>query len=62
MTPLTVAKITFAVVGLLIFGYGVRIDSTNVRWAGIAFVAAAALLRFVGPRSSGRRGRGLTDG
>ena len=50
MSPLTVAKIALAVVGLLVFGYGIRVDSTAVRWLGIAFVAVAALLRFVKPK------------
>ena len=50
MTPLTVAKIALAVFGLLVFGYGVRVDSQTIRWVGIAFVAAAALLRFLRPR------------
>ena len=47
MTPLTTLKITLAVVGVMVFGYGVRADSTGIRWAGIALVAAAVVLRFV---------------
>lgn len=54
MTPLTAAKIALAVAGLLAFGYGIRVDSATVRWVGIAFVAAAAVLRFFGPRASRR--------
>jgi hypothetical protein len=50
VSPVTVVKIALAVVGLLVFGYGIRVDSTAVRWAGIAFVAVAVLLRFVKPR------------
>ena len=57
MTPLTAVKIALALAGLLLFGYGVRVDSTNLRWIGIALVAAAAVLRFVGPRAT-RRGDG----
>ena len=53
MTPLTTVKIALAVAGLLAFGYGIRVDSATIRWVGIAFVAAAAVLRFVRPRSSG---------
>lgn len=47
MSPLTVAKISLVVAGVAVFGYGVRVDSPAARWAGIGFVAAAALLRFV---------------
>ncbi|MFL5574467.1 MAG: hypothetical protein ACJ79S_00630 [Gemmatimonadaceae bacterium] len=50
MSPLTVVKIALAAVGLLVFGYGVRVESAAIRWAGIAVVAAAAMLRFVKPR------------
>jgi hypothetical protein len=53
MNPLTTAKVALAVVGLLVFAYGIRVDSQSVRWVGIAFVAAAAVLRFVKPRSGG---------
>lgn len=50
MTPLTTVKIALAVAGLLAFGYGVRVDSATIRWVGIGFVAAAAVLRFLRPR------------
>jgi hypothetical protein len=58
MTPLTAVKVSLAVAGLLLFGYGIRIDSSLVRWWGIAFVAAAAVLRFVGRRPGGSRSPG----
>jgi hypothetical protein len=50
VSPLTVLKISLAVAGVAVFGYGVRVDSQGARWAGVAFVAVAALLRFVRPR------------
>jgi hypothetical protein len=53
MTPLTTLKIGLAVAGLLSFGYGIRMDSATIRWIGIGFVAAAAILRFVRPRTGG---------
>ena len=55
MTPLTAVKIALALAGLLVFAYGIRIDSGTVRWVGIAFVAAAAVLRFVRARSGDPR-------
>lgn len=53
MTPLTVLKLTLAVAGIALFGYGVRVDSATIRWVGVGFVAVAALLRFVRPRRAG---------
>ena len=34
-------------VGLILWGYGVRAEHTGLQWTGIAFLAAAAVLRFV---------------
>ena len=50
MTPLTATKLTLAVTGLALFGYGVRTDLVVWRWTGIACLGLAFLLRFVGPR------------
>jgi hypothetical protein len=35
------------VAGLAAFGYGIRTDSTTVRWVGIGLLAVAFALRFV---------------
>ncbi len=50
LPALTVAKIGLAVIGLITFGYGVRVDHETLRWIGIVFLAAAAALRFWRPR------------
>ena len=55
MSALTQLKLGLVFIGLVLFGYGVRTETEQTRWIGIAFLAAAAVLRFVGPRSS-RRG------
>ena len=47
MTPLTTWRVTIAIVGLAIFGYGVRTDNDMIRWVGIACLVVAFLLRFV---------------
>ena len=60
MSALTQLKLGLASIGLVLFGYGIRTDMERMRWIGIAFLAAAAVLRFVGPRSS-RRGRPADD-
>ncbi|HKG91697.1 MAG TPA: hypothetical protein VKA84_07405 [Gemmatimonadaceae bacterium] len=50
MTHLTTIKIVLAVVGLLVFGYGVSQDDNRARIIGIVIVGVGAVLRFVGPR------------
>jgi hypothetical protein len=50
MDRITVLKIAFALAGVGIFAYGVRIEEPIVRWVGIAFVIGAFLLRFVKKR------------
>lgn len=55
MSGLTQAKLGLALAGLILWGYGARVDIEWLRWVGIGFLAAAAILRFIGPRSS-RRG------
>jgi hypothetical protein len=34
------------------FGAGVQLERTELRWTGLAFVIVAWLLRFAGPRAS----------
>jgi len=52
VSTLTRAKIALAVIGLFLFGAGVRLERTELRWTGLAFVIVAWLLRFAGPRAS----------
>ena len=42
------AKLVIAAVGLAVFLTGVRLELVIVRWIGIALVAVAFLLRFIG--------------
>ena len=53
MSALTRAKIALALTGLALFGAGVRLELSGLRWAGLAVVIAAWLLRFVRPRNEG---------
>jgi hypothetical protein len=46
-----IAKLVITAAGLAVFLSGVRIDSALLRWIGIALVAVAFLLRFLGPRT-----------
>lgn len=50
MTTLTKAKLGLTIIGLILFGYGVRMDDGTMRLIAIGFVAAASLMRFVKPR------------
>jgi hypothetical protein len=50
MSALTRAKIALALIGLVLFGAGVRLERVEVRWIGLGFVVAAWLLRFAGRR------------
>ena len=47
MTPMTIAKLTLALIAAILFLLGLRGDSPELRWAAIAFLALAVLLRFV---------------
>ena len=49
MTVLTTMKIALALAGIVLFGAGIRLDMPALRWAGLACVAAAWLLRFRKP-------------
>ena len=47
MSSLTRAKVALAVIGLVLFGAGVRLERAELRWVGIGFVAVAWVMRFV---------------
>jgi hypothetical protein len=52
MSTLTRAKVALALIGLLLFGAGVRLERMELRWTGLAFVILAWLLRFAGRRTA----------
>jgi hypothetical protein len=58
MSNLTRAKVALALVGLVLFGAGVRLERSELRWAGIAFVVVAWLLRFARRRAEDVTGEG----
>jgi hypothetical protein len=47
---LLLARSALAVIGVVVWGYGYRVDDPNVRLAGIAVLAVSLLLRFVPKR------------
>jgi hypothetical protein len=54
VSALTRTKIALALIGLVLFGAGVRLERTELRWIGLGFVLVAWMMRFAGPRE-GRR-------
>ena len=54
MTRAMQARIAFAVLGIVIWGYAVASDDENLRLAGIALLALSLILRFL-PGGSRRR-------
>ena len=50
MSALNRAKVTLALIGLVLFGAGVRLERTELRWIGLGFVVLAWLMRFARPR------------
>ena len=47
MAPMTVAKLALALMAAILFALGVRNDVPQLRWAAIAFLSIAVLLRFL---------------
>lgn len=56
----TAVKLALAVLGLVVFGYGVRTEDRRWRWWGIAVVGVAAALRIWRERPA--EGRDGSDG
>ena len=50
MTRLLTARIVLTLIGVVVWGYGQRIDNAETRFAGIAVLAVALLLRFAPKR------------
>jgi hypothetical protein len=55
MTVLSHLKLGLAFIGVVLFGYGVRVDHELLRWIGIGFLVAAALLRILERRRKRER-------
>jgi hypothetical protein len=47
VTALQTWRVTIALAGLVVFGYGIRNDNWTVRWVGIGCLVVALVLRFV---------------
>ena len=58
MPPRTLIQLALLVIGIIVWGYGARIDEPRLTWIGVAFFAAAVVLRLL----RGRIDRGPSDG
>ena len=47
MSPFTIAKLALMLIAAILLGWGIRTDDTALRWAGIAFLFIALILRFI---------------
>jgi hypothetical protein len=49
----TEIQLALAAIGLVVWGYGARVDDRRLLWIGIGFFAAATALRFFKRRPNG---------
>lgn len=49
---LTQLKLGLAIVGVILWGYGARVDVEWLRWSGIGFLAASVVVRILFRRFS----------
>jgi hypothetical protein len=47
VTPFTIAKLALMLIAAILLGWGIRSDDAALRWAGIAFLFIALILRFI---------------
>ena len=50
MSPFTIAKLALMLIAAILLGWGIKTDDSALRWAGIAFLFIALVLRFFKPR------------
>jgi hypothetical protein len=51
VSPFTIAKLALMLIAAILLAWGIRSDDSALRWAGIAFLFIALILRFIkGPR------------
>lgn len=51
MSPFTIAKLALILIAAVLLGWGIRTDDSALRWAGIAFLFIALILRFFKTRN-----------
>jgi hypothetical protein len=53
VSPFTIAKLALMLIAAILLAWGIKSDDSALRWAGIAFLFIALILRFI------KRPRGL---
>ena len=52
MQPRSIAQLALLVIGVIVWGYGARVDDERLRWIGIGCFAIAFLLRLFKKRDA----------
>jgi hypothetical protein len=47
VSPFTIAKLALMLIAAILLAWGIRADAAALRWAGIAFLFIALILRFI---------------
>ena len=47
MSPFTIAKLALMLIAAILLGWGIKNQDAALRWAGIAFLFIALILRFI---------------
>jgi hypothetical protein len=50
MSPILQLRIGLAVIGIIVWAYGVSVDHPRLRIVGMAFLAASLIMRFIRPK------------
>jgi hypothetical protein len=51
MRSRTEAQLALLLIGVIVWGYGQRVEDTRLTWIGLVFFAAATVLRFAKRRA-----------
>jgi hypothetical protein len=52
MRPRSIAQLALLVIGMIVWGYGTRVDDERLRWIGIGCFAVAFVLRLLKKREA----------
>lgn len=54
MSRLRQVRLTLAIIGIVVWGYGLQVDDAQLRLVGIALLAVSLILRFAPRRFHGK--------
>ena len=61
MQPRSIAQVALLVIGVIVWGYGTRVDDERLRWVGIGCFGVAFLLRILKKRDASLNDTDSTD-